>query len=617
MRKATMIILILMGMLFFSLLAQSQESYYPYSYARLSYVQGEVRIERGNDLGVEAGEVNLVLASGDMVITEGGLAEISFGRNNFLRLDQDSVVEIVNLPQSERDYYSLHLYQGQVYLRINYLSEEKAFSLHTPDVSCYFLESGLYRIEVVESGRTSLMVKEGSVEVAGKDQAVILTAGESLSVAEGYFLETEEAILDDDDFSRWNLERDGWLEKVSYQSYRYLPEDMQEYEPELSAYGRWVYERPYGYVWVPAITSADWRPYLIGRWVWYPRLGWTWVSAEPWGWVVYHYGRWQWRLGLGWYWIPEVHWGPAWVHWYWDGEFIGWCPLSYWNRPLVIIDNYVYERYDGIYYPVHSRALILVKKNQLQAPHSIRILVRPDQIIGVERIRLQARQPQIRPVIQTELKSSASRLKVPAIGPHSSNLFSADKQKVAGNREIRPFASSLSRVSSYNRPDLSSLKSNQRKIPERGKENDRPSSLIYRGQIDPQGQGAGRNGANSRKPGERQKIGLDPEKPVMPLRRENDRGSKREGLTHFLAKESFNSLNPRHYRDETPNSQIRKSPSLSSHSTFPRQESNLLSRERNDNSSSRRLSSEKKTVGESLKVLVPARENSSGHNRKK
>ncbi|MGB9894195.1 MAG: DUF6600 domain-containing protein, partial [Candidatus Saccharicenans sp.] len=183
-----------------------------------------------------------------------------------------------------------------------------------------------------------------------------------------------------------------------------------------------VYENPYGYVWVPVITQVDWRPYLLGRWVWYPRIGWTWISAEPWGWAVYHYGRWHWRLGLGWYWIPTVYWGPAWVHWYWDSDLVAWCPLSYWNRPVVIINNYFYDRYNDPYYPVHSRALVIVRRNELQAPHRFRTLIGPEHFKGVEKIRLEARQPQIKPVSGPSLRVPGLRARVPEIRKPGSGL---------------------------------------------------------------------------------------------------------------------------------------------------------------------------------------------------
>ena len=58
------------------------------------------------------------------------------------------------------------------------------------------------------------------------------------------------------------------------------------------------------------------------------------------------------EMNLGWYWIPRIHWGPAWVHWYWDHNYVGWCPLSYYDRPVVLVGNRFYDRYRDSYYPI-------------------------------------------------------------------------------------------------------------------------------------------------------------------------------------------------------------------------------------------------------------------------
>jgi hypothetical protein len=410
MKRKNYLSLIALGLFFFSLYlpAKAQDSYFPYSFARISYLQGEASIERASDLGVEAAEVNFVLSSGDKILTDNGLVEISFGRNNFLRLDHYSTLELARLPEGQGGDFSFYLHEGRAYLRVNYLEQEKWFSVHTGDASFYVLEDGLYRFEADGEDGTLALTLEGSLEAAGQDRSSVLQTGESLLAYEGE-LEAGASSLayQQDAFASWNQERDRLLEMASAPGSGYLPSEIREYESELSSSGRWVYERPYGYVWVPSVTLIDWRPYLVGHWTWYPRIGWTWISAEPWGWAVYHYGRWHWRLGLGWYWIPTVHWGPAWVHWYYDANYVAWCPLSYYNRPLVVINNYVYERYNDAYYPVNSRALVIVKRNQLQSPPSVRAAVRPAELGAVERIKLQERQPNWRPVVGGRLQPSS------------------------------------------------------------------------------------------------------------------------------------------------------------------------------------------------------------------
>jgi len=79
----------------------------------------------GQELGVESGEINFVLIAGDKLMTEDGLAEVSLGQNNYLRIDRYSLAEMVRLPESGYEEVSLHLYRGRFYLRVSYLAREK------------------------------------------------------------------------------------------------------------------------------------------------------------------------------------------------------------------------------------------------------------------------------------------------------------------------------------------------------------------------------------------------------------------------------------------------------------------------------------------------------------
>ncbi len=122
-----------------------------------------------------------------------------------------------------------------------------------------------------------------------------------------------------DDWDRWNDSRDHDLEQS--RAYRYVSPDIYGAE-DLDAHGQWVYEAPYGNVWVPSV-AAGWAPYRYGRWSWIDWYGWSWVSYDPWGWAPYHYGRWFYSAPHGWCWFPgAVHsrhyWSPALV------GFFGW-----------------------------------------------------------------------------------------------------------------------------------------------------------------------------------------------------------------------------------------------------------------------------------------------------
>lgn len=102
---------------------------------------------------------------------------------------------------------------------------------------------------------------------------------------------------------------------------------FQAFYNELAPYGRWVENRDYGRVWIPAV-EAGFQPYgTRGHWV-VTEYGNTWVSDYEWGWAPFHYGRWVFDDYYGWIWVPGEEWGPAWVTWRSGGGYYGWAPLS-------------------------------------------------------------------------------------------------------------------------------------------------------------------------------------------------------------------------------------------------------------------------------------------------
>ncbi len=95
---------------------------------------------------------------------------------------------------------------------------------------------------------------------------------------------------------------------------------------ELAEFGNWISYKN-GHVWLPRNTTADWRPYTVGRWAFTKRYGWVWVSDEPFGWATYHYGRWGYERDIGWYWVQGSQWAPAWVYWRRSSKHVAWAPI--------------------------------------------------------------------------------------------------------------------------------------------------------------------------------------------------------------------------------------------------------------------------------------------------
>lgn len=399
---------------FFTLFLGAEEDpkYTNQSVARLSYMSGNAFVQRAADVGFEEAVLNMPISEGDRVSTTDGRAEIALGRNNYVRLDENTKTDFVNLPKRENEFTRVRVWAGNIYLSVNSMEKEKSIEIHTTDASFYILDKGLYRVDVRENRETEVFVYRGLIEAAGEEGSVLLKSEQRLEIAGGLLASRPSRFyaVAEDSFDRWSEFRESQVRRTV--ATKYLPEEMEEFEYELAEYGDWVYLRPYGHVWVPRSLASDWRPYWHGRWVWIPLCGWTWLPYEPWGWAAYHYGRWHWGVGLGWYWIPTSLWGPGWVSWYWDYDYYYWAPLSYWGYPVVVVDNYFYGRYYGRTYPYNSRALTVIRKDQLKAKNVSKVALSQDSVKNLGKISLSSPTLGVKPTASTVSVESIEGKKV-------------------------------------------------------------------------------------------------------------------------------------------------------------------------------------------------------------
>ncbi len=369
---------------------------------RIKSIEGEGFVRRSYDEGDEEAVANLPLFEKDTIGTTNGRLAVYLGRMNYLRLDGDTVVVLDKVPQLRKTDLVVRLEEGSIYLEIQSLDREKGIEIQTPDCGIFLLDKGVYRVNVLENETTEVIVREGIAEVSGSDSSRNVRDNQKIVMARGtleerphYFYASEK-----DGFDRWNDEQDRELGYARYGTSRYLQGGYEDYEYDMSRSGRWTYMSEYGsYVWSPYHAGSDWMPYANGRWIWNPHYGYVWVSYDTCGWFTHHYGRWHWDYYRGWYWIPSYHWSPAWVSWFWDSHYYGWCPLSWWNRPIVIINNrwdrhYNYHR--GI--PRHSRSTIIIRKGELAAPNIHRVAIRNVSLDQGGSIAFRGRAPSERPL---------------------------------------------------------------------------------------------------------------------------------------------------------------------------------------------------------------------------
>jgi hypothetical protein len=308
--------------------------------ARLSLMSGDVTVQRGDTGEVVAGELNAPLVALDHVLTgPGARAEVQFDSANMIRLGAVSEVRIVEL--KDNDYF-IQVAEGTTTFRVLRDSNTRV-EISTPTVSVRPTEKGVYRVTVRPDGATEITVRNGQAEIYTPGGMEILRSGKTME-ARGTAGNPEFMIVSarsKDEWDRWNEDRDRDLERS--QSYKYVGRDVAGAD-DLDSHGRWVYDSPYGWVWVPNVTTS-WAPYRVGRWSYVNYYGWTWLSGDPWGWAPYHYGRWY-SSPYGWAWYPgatlgyRTYWRPALVGFFGWGNSnvsfgvgfgfgnVGWVPLA-------------------------------------------------------------------------------------------------------------------------------------------------------------------------------------------------------------------------------------------------------------------------------------------------
>lgn len=299
--------------------------------ARLSFLSGDVNVQRGESTGTVAAAVNAPLVANDRIQTgTRSSAEIELDTGIVFRVAENSDLGFGALDSSG---FQAQLGTGTVIYRVVRPSQ-LAGELDTPNIAIRPLGAVDLRVSVLPDGTTLVQVRAGEAELIGPAGSEHLSAGHAYSVhgnpTEPEFQET--GLVPRDGFDGWSEARDSQL--AQSQSAHYLPPGVAG-GADLDANGSWV-PSEYGQVWTPSGMPATWSPYSNGFWTYENYYGWTWVDYSSWGWAPYHYGRWFRNANYGWCWWPGarvgVHpWRPALVGFYgWGGGYrgLGWVPLA-------------------------------------------------------------------------------------------------------------------------------------------------------------------------------------------------------------------------------------------------------------------------------------------------
>ena len=232
--------------------------------ARISMMNGEVSVRRGDSGDWVAGIVNAPLLSDDRISTApNSRAEVQFDSANMLRIGGNAEVRLTQL---EAGRYQMEIARGTVTFRMLRPSNINV-EVDTPSVSVRPSKQGIYRISVSEGGDTEVMSRAGDVEVFTPRGSQWVSAGQMMQ-ARGTAADPEFQIVGGpppDEWDRWNEARDRTL--LQSNSAQHVGPGVYGAE-DLDNHGVWSEVPPYGQVWHPTDVGADWAPYQAGRWVW-------------------------------------------------------------------------------------------------------------------------------------------------------------------------------------------------------------------------------------------------------------------------------------------------------------------------------------------------------------
>ena len=223
--------------------------------ARVSLINGDVSVRRGDSGDLIAAAVNAALVAPDRVLT-GPLSrtELQLDAANRLRVAADSDLRLAEI---EYRRYTVELAAGTITWHVAKGSAAD-IDINTPSVSVRPVQPGDYRVTVNPDGTTEVTARTGEAEIYSPRGVERVRRGKTTLVrgdkANPEFQTIAE--LREDEWDRFNLGRDRELDRS--ESRQYLADDIVGAE-ELDNNGTWVDSAPYGRVWQPRV-AAGWSP---------------------------------------------------------------------------------------------------------------------------------------------------------------------------------------------------------------------------------------------------------------------------------------------------------------------------------------------------------------------
>jgi len=295
--------------------------------ARLSSVDGQVRLLQGDQVLAESAIPNTPIFEGTRVVTENdGRAEVQFQDGSLARISPGSSMTISVLRgQGNGAETEIEMEGGLGYFELQ--SPDQSGNLRVRFGQNVVTASGftVLRINLDNApGELAVFAGNAHLEIGNVEHglALDLHGGESVALNGGdparyRFSES----IEPDSWDSWNADRDQALTAESTNRTAAVESFDNGKNPawgDLDANGNWYNVPGQGFVWSPYDgASAGWDPYGSGHWMWTPRFGYIWVSGYSWGYMPFQCGAWNFYDGFGWGWAPGMGGCNPW----WNGGY--------------------------------------------------------------------------------------------------------------------------------------------------------------------------------------------------------------------------------------------------------------------------------------------------------
>lgn len=281
--------------------------------ARLSYVEGQVRLFQGDQVLTDQALANTPLFEGAKIVTGGdGRAEIQFEDGSIARISPESSLSLSTLRGGNGSVRQTEVWlnAGLGYFEMQGQTVE-AYGVRFGDNVVTATEPSVVRIDLDKKpGTVAVFSGDAHLESSG-NLALDLHGGESVTLNESdpnaYNLAES---IEPDSWDVWNSDRDQALGATAAERTPASTSMADSANPawgDLDANGNWYEVPDQGYVWSPyEASSSTWDPYGTGSWLYAPGAGYEWISGEPWGYLPYQCGAWSYYSSFGWGWTPGM-----------------------------------------------------------------------------------------------------------------------------------------------------------------------------------------------------------------------------------------------------------------------------------------------------------------------